>query len=101
MRKNIKSVGLILSLTLVSLILLSAIPAWSTDYYVSADCGRGKSATVEKPAKDMGNINGSDVITVPVSVIGGYSDDFSKRDSSGPLFASNPVYSRKQPARHS
>ena len=105
MRKNIKPVGLILSLILVLLILLFAVPAWSTDYYVSANRGRGKSATVEKPAKDLGNIisklkpgdvihiaggvylgrgkNGSDVITVPVSVIGGYSDDFSKRDPWG------------------
>ena len=72
-----------------------------------ADGGRRPEAmreipAKEKPAKDMGNIikklspgdtvhiaagvylgkgkNGSDVITVPVSIIGGYSDDFSRRD---------------------
>jgi len=75
------------------------------DYYVSATRGKGKVASQEKPARDMGNIisklkpgdtvhiaagiylgkgkSGSDVITVPVSIIGGYSDDFSKRDPWG------------------
>ncbi len=87
----------------VSLALASV--ATSTDYYVSAARGKGKSATKEKPAKDLGNIiskleagdtihiaggvytgrgdNGAYLITVPVSVIGGYNDDFSSRDPWG------------------
>lgn len=91
--------------TAVSLCLAFTAPIFSADYYVSAARGKGKSATKEKPAKDLGNIikklvpgdtvhiaegsyvgrggNGSDVITVPVSLIGGYSDDFSKRDPWG------------------
>jgi len=88
-----------------SLILIWTIPCWSTDYYVSASTGNGKSATIDKPAKDLGNIisklqagdvihiaggvylgrgsNGADIITVPVSIIGGYSDDFSVRNPWG------------------
>lgn len=95
-------------LTLVlafSLILIWTIPCWSVDYYVSANTGKGKSATIDKPAKDLGNIisklqagdvihiaggvylgrgsNGADIITVPVTIIGGYSNDFSVRDPWG------------------
>lgn len=84
---------------------LPCLEALAKDYYVSANRGKGKKATIEKPAKDLGNIikklkpgdvihiaggtylgrgkNGSDVITVPVSIIGGYSDDFSTRDPWG------------------
>jgi len=79
--------------------------AWPADLYVSATRGKGKAATKEAPAKDLGNIisllkpgdtvhiaagvytgkgdNGADEITVPVSIIGGYSDDFSTRDPWG------------------
>ncbi|MBN1518228.1 right-handed parallel beta-helix repeat-containing protein [Candidatus Sumerlaeota bacterium] len=79
--------------------------AFATDYYVSAERGKGKAATKEEPARDLGNIasklapgdtvhiatgeylgkgkNGADEILVPVSIIGGYSDDFSKRDPWG------------------
>ena len=90
-------------------VALSAVtlcsPALAKDYYVSANRGRGKKATKKKPAKDLGNIisklqpgdtvhiaegtylgrgeNGSNTIDVPVSIIGGYSDDFSKRDPWG------------------
>lgn len=75
------------------------------DWYVSITRGKGKTGSKEKPAKQLGNIikklapgdivhiaegtylgrgdNGSNVITVPVSIIGGYSDDFSKRDPWG------------------
>ena len=92
-------------LTLITFSLALSSSLIAADYYVSAARGKGKSATKEKPAKDLGNIikklvpgdtvhiaegnyvgrggNGSDVITVPVSLIGGYSDDFSKRDPWG------------------
>ena len=74
------------------------------DFYVSTK-GKGKKATKEKPAKDLGNIikklspgdtvhiasgtylgrgkNGSNVILVPVSIIGGYDETFTKRDPWG------------------
>lgn len=95
------------STTAALLLALAAFPASlkSADYYVSATTGTGKIASKEKPAKDLGNIitklvagdtihiaggtytgrgdNGADVITVPVRIIGGYSDDFSKRDPWG------------------
>lgn len=75
------------------------------DWYVSATRGKGKKGTIEKPAKDLGNIvkklspgdtiyiaagtyvgrgeNGHDKIEVPVRIMGGYSDDFSTRDPFG------------------
>lgn len=77
----------------------------ATDYYVSIETGKGKKATLEKPAKDLGNIikklEPGDVIhiaggvyegkgscghykiEVPVKIIGGYSNDFSARDPWG------------------
>jgi len=77
----------------------------AADFYVSAATGKGKAATREEPAKDLGNIisllkpgdtvhiaegfytgrgdNGSDQIAVPISVIGGYSADFATRDPWG------------------
>ncbi len=86
-------------------VLLFASDVWARDWYVSAERGRGKKGTKEKPAKDLGNIlkklkpgdtvriaegvylgrgkNGSNTVTVPVSIIGGYADDFSKRDPWG------------------
>ncbi|MCB1051186.1 MAG: right-handed parallel beta-helix repeat-containing protein [Acidobacteria bacterium] len=86
------------------LILLS-IPMWGRDWYVSINRGKGKVGTIEQPAKDLGNIiallqpgdvvhiaegvylgrgeNGSDVVKVPISIIGGYADDFSARDPWG------------------
>jgi len=73
--------------------------------FVHGDTGKGKTATLEKPAKDLGNIisrleagdviciaqgsytgrgdNGVDDINIPVSVIGGFSADFTKRDPWG------------------
>lgn len=84
--------------------------AWSgqaeaRDWYVSINRGKGKKGTKEKPSKQLGNIisklapgdvihiaegtylgrgeNGTNIVTVPVSIIGGYSDDFSKRDPWG------------------
>ncbi|MCP4445264.1 MAG: hypothetical protein GY811_07970 [Myxococcales bacterium] len=75
------------------------------DWYVSIARGKGKKGTKEKPAKELGNIiaklapgdvvhiaegtylgkgdRGSHVITVPVSIIGGYADDSSERDPWG------------------
>ena len=46
----------IMLISTLGLILLLTIPALSADYYVSASRGRGKSATEEKPARDLGNI---------------------------------------------
>jgi hypothetical protein len=84
---------------------LAAPPALATDHYVSIGRGKGKDATKEKPAKDLGNIlaklqpgdtvhiaegtylgrdeSGSDSVPVAVKIIGGYADDFSKRDPWG------------------
>ncbi len=77
------------------------------DWYVSAAKGKGKKGTKEKPAKDLGNIikklkpgdvvhiaagtylgrgkSGADELKVPVSVIGGYDESFTKRDPWGSL----------------
>jgi len=85
--------------------LLVAGSALAKDYYVSAQRGRGRTGSKEKPASDLGNIisklapgdtvhiaagtylgrgkSGADAILVPVSIIGGYSDDFSRRDPWG------------------
>lgn len=73
-------------------------------YYVRPD-GRGKDATKDAPAKDIAAIamqlkagdvvhvaagvytskadQSSDVFSVPISIIGGYSPDFSQRDPWG------------------
>ncbi|HMZ24610.1 MAG TPA: hypothetical protein PLG24_06685, partial [Saprospiraceae bacterium] len=75
-----------------------------TNYYIRPD-GRGKDGTKENPAKDIAAIamqlkpgdvvhvaagvykskadQSSDVFAVPISIIGGYSPDFSKRDPWG------------------
>ncbi len=91
-----------------ALLLLTAAPAASArDWYVSAAKGKGKKGTKVKPAKDLGNIikklkagdvvhiaagtyygkgkNGGDEIKVPVSIIGGYDESFTKRDPWGTL----------------
>ena len=84
---------------------LLASTSLAEDYYVSAARGKGKKASKESPAKDLGNIVnklkpgdtihiaegtytgrgdcGTVIIEVPVNVIGGYSDDFSSRDPWG------------------
>lgn len=86
-------------------LLAMAAPAAAKDLYVSAERGKGKKATKDAPAKDLGNIisklepgdtvhiaggvytgrgdSGVNLITVPVSIIGGYSDDFATRDPWG------------------
>ncbi len=73
--------------------------------FVHGETGGGKSASLEKPAKDLGNIisrlepgdvvciaegtylgrgeRGVDDIEMPVSVIGGFSPDFTARDPWG------------------
>ena len=73
--------------------------------FVHGASGSGKSATLEKPARDLGNIisrleagdvvciaegeykgrgaSGVDEIPLPVSIIGGFSPDFSTRDPWG------------------
>ncbi len=91
---------------LMLLIFISLNPfASATDWYVSQTTGKGKKATKEAPAKDLGNIitklqpgdvvhiaegvylgrgkNGSNTINVPVSIFGGYDVTFSKRDPWG------------------
>jgi len=77
----------------------------ATDWYVSQATGKGKKATKEEPAKDLGNIitklqpgdvvhiaegvylgrgeNGSNTINVPVSIIAGYDVSFAERDPWG------------------
>ncbi len=79
--------------------------AEARDWYVSIHRGKGKKGTKESPAKELGNIikklapgdvvhmaggvylgkgdAGSHIITVPVSIIGGYADDFASRDPWG------------------
>jgi len=79
--------------------------AQAADYYVSVARGRGKVASKEQPAKDLGNIasqlkdgdvvhvaqgtylgrgdSGADLVPVAIRLLGGYSDDFSKRDPWG------------------
>ncbi len=75
------------------------------DWFVSALKGGGKAGTIEKPARDLGHIvsrlepgdvvrlaggvytgsgeSGADVITVPVSILGGYDEAFARRDPWG------------------
>ncbi|MGI9517589.1 MAG: hypothetical protein ACR2NP_11105 [Pirellulaceae bacterium] len=84
---------------------LESSVAQADDYYVSAANGRGKKATQEQPAKDLGNIVsklkpgdtihiaggeylgrgecGTTIITVPVTIIGGYDETFTTRDPWG------------------
>lgn len=90
---------------LLATTLLAVASAQSAEFYVCAATGKGKAATKEEPAKDLGNLIpmlkpgdtvhiaegvytgradcGADMITVPVRIIGGYSADFAKRDPWG------------------
>ena len=44
-------------IAVIALFFLSVpVPASATDFYVSAARGKGKKATKQKPARDMGNI---------------------------------------------
>lgn len=87
---------------------------FADEYFVSVKTGKGKDGTKEKPAKDLGNIIeklkagdtinvaggvylgkaecGCDQIKVPVKIIGGWSDDFNKRDPWG---ANRTIFSGK------
>ena len=85
--------------------IVEPVKANGNHYYVSRNTGRGRIASKEQPAKDLGNIiaklqpgdvihlaegvytsrgdQGADEINVPVSIIGGYNADFTKRDPWG------------------
>jgi len=100
LRKNAVTIG-----SLLVFIFFFHYQVAAKDWYVSISRGKGKSGTKVKPAKDLGNIasrlqpgdtvhiaagtylgkgkSGADVIKVPVSIIGGYADDFSSRDPWG------------------
>ena len=87
------------------LVILCTSLASAREWYISIERGKGRSGTLEKPAKDLGNIiskleagdrifiaagvylgraaNGSDAITVPVEISGGWNDDFTVRDPWG------------------
>ena len=97
-------------LALIAVILLANIPTINAqitkgnNYYISPT-GKGRTASKAKPAKDLAAVimklkagdvvhiaggtyksksgRGSDVIPVSVSIIGGYSPDFSTRDPWG------------------
>ncbi|MBN2546930.1 MAG: hypothetical protein JXB50_14105 [Spirochaetes bacterium] len=90
---------------ILSYIFFNSLYIFTADYYISSKRGSGQLATLDNPALDLGNIihklrpgdtvhitggtylgrgeNGSDVISVPVSIIGGYNDYFSFRDPFG------------------
>lgn len=90
---------------LLSVFVITSSAALAEEYFVSIGRGKGKDATKEKPAKDLGNIvaklkdgdtiniaegiylgrdeSGSDQVPVAVKIIGGWADDFSKRDPWG------------------
>ncbi len=79
--------------------------SFARDWYVSAENGKGKTGTIEKPAKDLGNIisklepgdvihiaggtylgranSGADSIEMPVEIYGGYDEAFENRDPWG------------------
>lgn len=87
------------------LCVVAAWPAAADEYFVSIARGKGKDATKEKPAKDLGNIvaklkdgdvinvaegvylgrdeSGTDELGVAVTIVGGWADDFSARDPWG------------------
>lgn len=94
------------TLTVAALATLMLAPTtFARDWYVSAELGKGKTGSKEKPASDLGNIiskleagdrvfiaggtylgrgdNGHDLINVPVEIYGGYDDSFSQRDPWG------------------
>ncbi len=90
---------------ILATLLLAPALAQADDYYVSIARGKGKEATKENPAKDLGNIvaklkdgdtihlaegvyngrdeAGADAIGVAVKIVGGWKDDFSARDPWG------------------
>ena len=96
--------NIIFNLLLVVSFIFTNISFGQNNYYISPT-GKGRTASKEQPAKDLaalitklqaGDIvhiatgtykskmgRGSDVISVSVSIIGGYSPDFSTRDPWG------------------
>jgi len=111
MTKEIYKLKLTCALT-VLVLCVPATGAMAADNYrdmctkfVHGATGKGKDASLEKPAKDLGNIisrleagdviciaegeylgrgkRGVDDINIPVSVIGGFSADFTARDPWG------------------
>jgi len=98
------SVGLIAS-TAIDLNANSITSETGKEYFVSQNKGRGRVGSMEQPAKDLAAIaaflepgdrvhiaqgiyisktgRGTDIIEVPISIIGGYSDDFQSRDPWG------------------
>lgn len=102
---NIRITQLFSALALCAVFGLSTQTAEARDWYISIKRGKGKKGTKEKPAKQLGNVIkkleagdvvhiaegvykgrgdcGYNQITVPVSIIGGYDDSFSKRDPWG------------------
>lgn len=98
----IRTVGSALGLTCV--LALTGTNSLADEYFVAAT-GKGKDATKDKPAKDLGNIVaklkdgdvvriasgtylgreevGADKLGVAVQIIGGYCEGFEKRDPWG------------------
>jgi hypothetical protein len=88
----------------VAVAVLISLGASAEEYYV-APSGKGKDATKEKPAKDLGNLvaklkdgdtvhiaagiylgrdeSGSDTLGVAVKLLGGYCEGFATRDPWG------------------
>lgn len=84
---------------------MSEATSTGKDFYISQNNGKGRLASKEKPAKDLAAIisfleagdrvhiaegtyiskagRGTDILEVPVSIIGGYSSDFQTRDPWG------------------
>ena len=84
---------------------VNTTPITGVDYYVSQSKGKGRKGTIDQPAKDLAAIaafleagdrvhiaagvytsktdRGTDIIQVPVSIFGGYSNDFDFRDPWG------------------
>ncbi len=90
---------------LLACCVVTSFAASAEEYFVSIARGKGKDATKDKPAKDLGNLvaklkdgdtvniaegvytgrdeSGSDSIGVAVKIVGGWADDFSSRDPWG------------------
>ncbi len=91
---------------LLGLFLFSILSiAEARDWFISAERGGGREGSIEKPAKDLGNIisrleahdrifiaggtylgraeNGVDSIEIPVEIYGGWNEDFNLRDPWG------------------
>lgn len=90
--------------TALAVLVVTSGAARAEEYFV-APTGKGKDATKEKPAKDLGNLvaklkdgdvvriaagtytgredNGADSLGVAVQIIGGYCEGFEKRDPWG------------------